>query len=60
MATATQVPVFLESVPTAPTDTWLCWCGYVNQPDSPCGRCLGAPRRATESRRGIRRVLHLP
>ena len=48
MATATSFPA---SVPTAPVDTWLCWCGYVNLPDTPCVRCHRAAPAAERRRR---------
>ena len=55
MATATSL---LASVPTAPVDTWLCWCGYVNLPDQPCVRCHHAAPPAERRRRfGRRRSL---
>jgi hypothetical protein len=49
MATATS---FLASIPTAPADTWLCWCGYVNFPGEPCGRCYHEPPDAGRHERG--------
>jgi hypothetical protein len=38
MTTATATS-FLASVPAAPVDSWLCWCGYVNPASERCGRC---------------------
>jgi hypothetical protein len=54
---ATASADVLASVPTAPTDSWLCLCGYVNRPDEHCARCFHEP---PPKRRRTRRILRLP
>jgi len=51
--TATSFPA---SVPTAPVDTWLCWCGYVNLPGRTCVRCYHEPPAKDRRRRFNRKT----